>query len=644
MEFISGRFIMYGWMGKILWVDLATGKIEEEPLSDRLRLNYIGGRGINSRILYDSVGPRVDPLSPENVLIFGTGTLVGTIAPSAGRITATAKSPLTGILGDGSSGGHFSVEMKRTGYDHIVVTGKAVRPVYLWVENDHAELIPAEHLWGKTTSETDEEIHRELGDPIIKTASIGAGGENLVKYASLIFENCHAVGRTGIGAVMGSKNLKAVAVRGTKGVQVAHPDAFMRFTKELQERIVNSPGYNGLATYGTPLTTMGAYKKGWQSCKNSQTYEWNGVEKLDHTVLKRDYFVKELACTACPRHCNQAWEVRNGPYAGTRSAKIEYTAISLFGCGCLISDFDAIAKMNYLCDEYSIDILEIGNILNAAMEWYEKGLITKEDTDGIDLSWGNADSVIEMINKVARREGFGNLLAEGALRAAVKIGKGAEKYITAHSKGMSYGTTDSRALKGYSLRLATSTRGADHLRGSGDIGEANPSPATRAIYKEKFGTEETAVASSYDKATVTAYGQDMCALVDSLELCKCNTGDTGAAIDIKDLTHLFFLATGALTDEKAMSTAAARIYNVERAFLIREGITRKDDILGGKWGSEPIPDGPCKGDRIDPEKFDKLLDEYYQVRGWDSIGIPTVSTLAALGLVDIAEDIGCSPQ
>ncbi len=630
---------MYGWMGTILRVDLTSGKIEKEPLSDRLRLNYIGGRGINSRILYDSVGPEVDALSPENTLIFGTGTVVGTIAPSAGRITVTAKSPLTGILGDGSSGGHFSVEMKRAGYDHIVFTGKADRPVYLWIENDHVELRPAEHLWGKTTLETDEEIHRELGDPMIKIATIGLGGENLVKYASLIFENCHAVGRTGIGAVMGSKNLKAVAVRGTRGVQVAHPEAFMRLAKELQEKIVTDPFYGALATYGTPITTIVAYELGWQSCKNSQTYVWPEIEKLGHTVLKRDYFVKELACTACPRHCNQAWEIKEGPYTGARGGKVEYVAIALFGCGCLISDFGAVAKMNSLCDDYSIDILEIGNILNAAMEWYEKGLITKDDTDGIDLSWGNAEGAIAMIHKVARREGFGNLLAGGAVRAAAEIGKGAEKYISLYSKGMTYGTTDARALKGYALRLATSTRGADHLRGTGDIGEANPSPAKRKIFKERFGTEEAAVASSYDKSKLTAYGQDLCTLVDCLELCKSNIGFTSETIDVKSLAGLFSLATGVEMDEKAMLTAAARIYNVERAFLVREGMTRKDDVLSGKWGSEPIPDGPCKGERIDPEKFDKLLDEYYQVRGWDSMGIPTAATLSALGLEDIAEEI-----
>ena len=627
---------MYGWMGTILRVDLTSGKIEKQPLSDMLRLNYIGGRGINSRILYDSVGPEVDALSPENVLIFGTGTVVGTTAPSAGRITVTAKSPLTGILGDGNAGGHFSAEMKGAGYDHIVFTGKANRPVYLWIENDHVELRPAEHLWGKTTLETDEEIHRELGNPMLKIAAIGPGGENLARCASLIFETCHAVGRTGMGAVMGSKNLKAVAVRGTRGVQVAHPETFMRFTKELQEGIVNHPSYKGLATYGTPEGTIGAYRMGLQTCKNSLTNEWPEIEKLDHRLLKRDYFVKELACTACPRHCNQAWVVREGPYAGARGGKIEYAAIGLFGCGCLISDFSAIAKMNSLCDDYSLDIIELGVTLNAAMEWYEKGLITKDDTDGIDLSWGNAEGAIEMINKVAKREGFGNVLAEGALRAAEQVGQGADRYVTTHSKGMSQGTADARTLKGYALSHATSTRGADHLRG----GLApDSSPAKRKNFKERFGTEDAAIPSSYNQSTVTVYSQNLCTLTDCLELCRFNTEYAGMAIDIKTLGELFSLATGVEMDEKAMSTAAERIYTVERAFLVREGITRKDDVLGGKWGNEPTPDGPLKGERLDPEKFDKLLGEYYQLRGWDSMGIPTASTLSALGLEDITEEI-----
>jgi len=627
---------MYGWMGTILRVDLTSGKIEKEPLSDRLRLNYIGGRGINSRILYDSVGPDVDALSPENVLIFGTGTVVGTIAPSAGRITVTAKSPLTGILGDGNAGGHFSVEMKRSGYDHIVFTGRADRPVYLWAENGNIELRPAEHLWGMTTVEADAEIHKELGEAKIKIASIGPGGENLVKYASVMFENCHAVGRTGMGAVMGSKNLKAVAVRGTKGVQVAHPEAFMRLAKELQEGIVNHPSYKGLAEFGTPNGTIGAHRMGLQTCKNSITNQWTEVEALDHRLLKKDYYVKSLACTACPRHCNQAWVVRNGPYAGARGAKIEYAAVGLFGCGCLISDFSAIAKMNSLCDDYSIDVIEMGVTLNAAMEWYEKGLITKDDTCGIDLSWGNAGGAIEMLNKVARREGFGNILAEGALKAAEQVGQGAESCITTHSKGMSQGTADARMIKGYALSHATSTRGADHLRG----GLApDPSPAKRNFYKEKFGTEDAAIPGSYDQSTVTVYAQNMCTLTDCLELCRFNTEYAGMAIDIKTLGELFSLATGVEMDEKAMSIAAERIYAVERAFLVRAGITRKDDILGGKWGNEPVPDGPGKGDSIDPVKFDKLLDEYYQVRGCDSMGIPTASTLSALGLDDIAKDI-----
>jgi len=634
---------MYGWMGTILRVDLTSGKIEKEPLSDWLRLNYLGGRGINSRILYDSVGPEVDALSPDNVLIFGTGTVVGTIAPSAGRITVTAKSPLTGILGDGNAGGHFSAEMKRAGYDHIVFTGKADRPVYLWISDNHVELRPAEHLHGKTTVETNDEIHKELSDPIIKTAIIGIGGENLVRYASIIFENCHAVGRTGMGAVMGSKNLKAVAVRGTKGVQVAHPGPFMRLSRNLHERIINNPVYKGLAYYGTPYFTAGMYKSGWLSIKNAQTNEWPDVLKLGHKMLKNDYFVKELACTSCPRHCNQAWVIKGGPFSGTRGAKIEYGAIGPFGAGCLITDFEAVAKMNSMCDDYGLDLIEMGITLNTAMEWYEKELITKDDTDGIDLSWGNAEGAIQLINKVASREGFGNLLAEGPLRAAEKIGRGADKCIVLHSKGMTYGIDDIRAMKGYALSVATSTRGADHLRGMPGL-EMIPQASTPEILEKRFGTAEAGIASSYKKAPLVVYSQNLCTLTDCLELCKYNTEFQGEAINIEDLAALFSLATGVEMDEKAMSTAAERIYTLEKAFLVREGMDRKDDIVGGKWGSEPIVGGPSAGERIDPKKFDKLLDEYYQLRGWDSMGIPTASTLSALGLDDIAEEIKTRSQ
>ncbi|MFC1990704.1 aldehyde ferredoxin oxidoreductase family protein [Chloroflexota bacterium] len=625
-------------MGTVLRVDLASGKIEKEPLSERLRLNYLGGRGINSRILYDSVGTEVDALSPENILVFGTGPVVGTTAPSAGRITVTAKSPLTGILGDGNAGGHFSVEMKRAGYDHIVFTGMAEHPVYLWVQNDRVELRPANHLWGKTTPETDEAIHRELGDPWIKIASIGPGGENLVRYASIIFDRCHAVGRTGMGAVMGSKNLKAVAVRGIKGVQVARPESFIRLSKELQERIINSPVYKGLAYYGTPHFSVVQYRNGWMALKNGQINEWPDILKLGHRELKRDYFVKSVACTACPRHCGQAWVVREGKYAGLSGSKIEYGAIAGFGAGCLITDFGAVAKMNGLCDDYSLDVMEMGFTLSTLMEWYEKGLVTRDDTDGIDLAWGNAEGAIEMIHKVAHREGLGNLLAEGPVKAAEQIGRGAERCIGLQAKGMTYGQDDIRAIKGYALNIATSTRGADHLRGMPGL-EMVSKASTPDILEKRFGTAEAGVPGSYKKAPIVVYTQNLCTLADCLEVCKYNTEFQGEAMSIEDLAGLFSLATGVEMDEKAISTAAERIYAVERAFSVREGMNRKDDILKGRWGSEPIADGPCKGDRIDPDKFGKLLDEYYRLRGWDSMGIPTSSALASLGLEDIAEEL-----
>ena len=629
---------MYGWMGTILQINLTTGRIEKEPLGEELRLNYIGGRGINSRILYDSVGPEVEPLSEDNVLIFGTGTVVGTPAPGAGRITVTAKSPLTGILGDGNSGGHFSVEMKRAGYDHIVFTGKAAQPVYLWIDNDRVELRPAGHLWGKTTSETEKELRRELGDPQVKVAAIGIAGENLVKYASVIFECAHAVGRTGMGAVMGSKNLKAVAVRGTNGVKVAHPGPFLRLCKSLQEKIISSPVYRGLAHYGTPYFCMGQHMMGWLGIKNGQINEHPDVAKLGHRLLKKDHFVKELACTACPRHCNQAWMVNDGPYAGLRGSKIEYGATAGFGTGCLIFDFPAVAKMTILCDEYSLDILETAFTLNAVMEWYEKGLITKEDTGGLELTWGNAEAAIELIHRIARRQGFGDLLAEGPLRAAERIGQGAEKCIALHSKGMTYGEDDIRAVKGYALTVATSTRGADHLRGMTGL-EMIPVASTPEELERRFGSAEVGVPGSYNKAPLVVYTQNLCTIADCLELCKYNTEFQGEAMNLEDLAGLFSLATGVEMDEKAMATAAERIYTVERAFLVREGIDRKDDVIGGRWGSEPIADGPAAGERIDPEKFGKMLDEYYRLMDWDAMGIPTEETLSALGLSDIIDEM-----
>ena len=625
---------MYGWTGTILRVDLSSGTIEKEPLSDRLRLNYLGGRGINSRILYDGLKPGVDALSPENRLIFGTGPIVGTVAPSSSRLTVTAKSPLTGIVGYGNAGGGFSPELKWAGYDHIVFTGKAERPVYLRIENDLVELRAADHLWGKTTHETEDEIRRELGDSTIKIASIGLGGENLVRYATIILDSYCSGGRPGMGAVMGSKNLKAVAVKGTKGVQVPNPEAFMQAARDLSQRIVNQHSYKGIAYFGTPYITMQLYRWGWQPCKNSLTFEWPEIEKLGHKLLKRDYYVKSLACSACPRHCSQAWIIKEGPYSGLQGGKVDYVNISTLGCGSLISDFAAIAKMTSLCNEYSIDILELGNIVNAAMEWYQEGLITKKDTDGIELNWGNAEAVIQIIHKVARREGFGNLLANGALRAAKAIGKGAEKYISCHSKGMTEGSQDVRPTKGYALSVATSTRGADHLSGQ-PIYEQYPGLTTPEISRERFGTVEACVPGSYKKASLVVHTQHVCTLADCLGICKFSTEWGAEVIGIKEASVLFSLTTGVETDEKAMSAAAERVFNVERAFSVREGMTRKDDVVGGKWGNEPIPDGPSKGERIDRKKFNKLLDEFYELRGWDSAGIPTSVKLSALGLEDI---------
>jgi len=627
---------MYGWAGTILRVDLSSGQIEKEPLDENLGRDYIGGRGINSKILYDEVKPGIDPLGPENRLIFGSGPLSGTIAPAAGRMTISAKSPLTGILGDANGGGYFAPELKFAGYDHIVFKGKSDGPVYLWIENDKVELRSAEHLWGKTTWETEKIIKEELRDPEIKIASIGLGGENLVKFACVITNLYNAAGRTGMGAVMGSKNLKAIAVRGTRGFKIAEPEIFTRLAQALHQRIVKNPGYEAFSTYGTTTIASLTNELGVLAVRNYQQMGgFKGINSIDEKACER-YFTKSIDCFSCPIHCGHLYEVKEGPYAGERGGRVEYLNQAVAAASD-ISYLPAILKLKNLCDQYGIDSFSGGCMIPIVMEWYEKGIITKEDTEGIALEWGNYEAVIELTHKIVKREGFGDILAEGAVKAAEKIGKGAEKYVS-HSKGLTFVGDDVRGVKGYALNNATSTRGADHLRGT-------PIPAewlqmSPEVGKERFGSEEAVIPTSYNKARVTFYYQNLCTIADALEICKFVTEWMGQEIGLKDMAGLFSAATGVEMDEKGITEVAERVYTIERAFIVREGITRKDDALVGKWGREPVPNGPFKGESIDPEKFNKLLDEYYTLRGWNKkTGVPTRAKLERLGLKGVADEL-----
>ena len=626
--------------GTLLRVDLGSGKIKRKPFSENLRSNYIGGRGINSRLLFEEVGPETEPLSPENRLIFGTSPLSGTTAPSTARFTVTARSPLTGILGDANAGGHFGPALKWAGIDHIIIRGKAAEPVYLLIDDEKTELRSARHLWGKTTRETEEAIKEELKDKKVRVASIGQAGENLVKIASITHEE-RSASRTGVGAVMGSKNLKAVAVRGTGKVPLADPEGFNRLAKEMHQAMSQSPAYEAFRKFGGASGTSLTDKVGFLAIKNfQQAGGFEGIDQFNPQSIADTYYRGSTGCYGCPIRCGKKFEIVDGPYKGETGNKTEEGAFSPYGPVCGNSYIPAIFKLNNLGNQYGIDHIEFGQAMATVMEWYEKGIVSREDLDGIALTWGNYEGMVEMMRKVAHREGFGYLLAEGIVEAARRIGKGAENYVS-HSKGMVMAGIDCRMLKGTSLCFATSTRGADHLRGLPMIEFSTLIPGRKTDPEEvkaRYGSEEACIPTSYKKAQAAIFHQHESLLLDMLQLCRFVRFGTDI-ITPEALFSLYSMATGIEVDEKSMSTVAERVYNVERAFLVRMGISRKDDVLVGKWATEPVPNGPHKGETLDPEKWEGMLDEYYRLRGWDNNGIPTPDKLKELGLEDVIEKI-----
>jgi aldehyde:ferredoxin oxidoreductase len=633
---------MYGWAGKILRVNLTAGSIRYETLEKDLRLNFIGGRGINSKILYDETSTTTSPFSPENVLIFGTSPLSGTSAPSTPRCTVTAKSPLTGILGDANFGGFFAPSLKSAGFDHIVITGKAKTPVYLHIENGTAKIKNGDHLFGKSTLETENTIRGEFRGKKIHIASIGPAGEKMVRTACVVHGH-NVAGRTGMGAVMGSKNLKAIVIiQSNQKVKIADPKGFKLISSALKKKMKESPFYKMFSTYGMAGPLAVENESGILAVKNlQQTGGFKDVEKVTCETLAKDFYKGSKSCYSCSIGCMKEWEVKEGPYAGEKGTKIPEGCNAPNGPNCGNAYAPSLFKIYNLCNHYGIDVLDFGCLMSYVMEWYEKGIITREETDGIPFEWGNYESMVAIIPKISHREGFGAVLADGAVKAAQRIGRGADRCINS-CKGMVIGGQDVRGLKGTALCFATATRGCDHLRGSNmlevQIGGKSLISAEEAA--ERFGSVNVLEPGSYDKALPVIYFQDIYTLADVLQICKFTTSHNGHGINIKDMADLYSAVTGVVADEKAMRTIASRIYTVERCYSVREGITKKDDFLVGKWAEEATRGGPFDGSRFDREKFKKMLEDYYASRGWDvGTGIPTEETLEKLGLHNIALEL-----
>lgn len=624
----------YGWAGQLLYIDLNSGKAHREPLDLEMARTYLGGRGLNSRLLFNMVRGDIDEFGPENALIFGVGPLGGTLAPASSRYTVTSKSPSTNIFSDSCSGGQFGPELKLAGYDHLVFTGQADKPVYLLIDDDHVEISPADWLWGENAWDTQKALRKRLGDDV-QVATIGQAGENRVRYAGVLHGLKRAAGKFGMGAVMGSKKLKAIAVRGTKGIGIADPRGFMTACKDVLEEIKAHPFYKRRSVYGTPLQMELLNELGALSTRNFESSMDKDVDAISGVTLTRNYSSGMRSCYSCPVHCTHYYKLNDGRYKGAYGEGPEFTVTSMLGnrCGCY--DLEAILKMNQLLNEYGMDPAATGGLLGWAMDCYAHGILNTSELDGLELTWGNGEAMIQLIHKTARREGFGAVLAEGEKRAPIIVGRGSEKLMH-HIKGGIVIGEDPRALKGFGLAYITASRGSDHLRGYYILDQGGlVDVAAKVVGDPRAADPLTPIA----KGIAVKWTEDYAAVVDALALCKFNYVSMVDLSRSPDrMAHLVTTATGWKVDGADLLEAGERIYNVEKAFNARLGLDRKDDNFSNpeKFLEEPLPDGGGKGEVFE---LGQMLDDYYRARGWGLDGLPARAKLEALGLKDAADEL-----
>jgi aldehyde:ferredoxin oxidoreductase len=612
--------IKMSYAGRILHVDLETGKTELEPLKEEMAKKYIGGIGLGMRLFLDNSKAGVDPFSPKNPLVFATGPLSGTMAPSAGNSYAVAsKSPLTEGIAESKAHGFFGAELKRAGYDAVVIKGKSEKLVYLWIDDDSVQLMDAQHLKLKSPHETEKAIREELGDFYIRVSAIGEAGEKLVRTACIINDEFRAIGRTGMGAVMGSKNLKAVAVRGTNDVNVANPEEFTEFVRMIHERM-KGPATRKYRTLGTPENVLVLNALAALPTRNFTQVTFEGAEKVSGEYLNERYIKKIIGCATCGMRCDHIGMVPEGPFKGA-TARVEFECLWALGPNCGVDRLDAIIEAIYQCDYYGMDGISAGVIVSFAMDCYENGLLTKKDTDGLDLRFGNAEAMVEMVKRMGSRKGsLGDILAEGTMRAAEKLGKGAVKYAN-HIKGLELPGYALRTLKTAALGFAVSFRGACHLRSG--------------AYSPDVKGKVDRLKIEAGRGKIVMSGEDLYNVVDSLILCKFSRGVFYEGLE--EMAKFYTLATGIAMTAEELRQAGERINNLARVINIREGKgTREYDQLPPKITSVPVPDeGFAKGAVVSQKEFDIGLDDYYQVRGWTREGIPTVEKLKELGSSDL---------
>ncbi|BDV41945.1 aldehyde ferredoxin oxidoreductase [Geotalea uraniireducens] len=597
-----------GWHGKVLRVDLSARTWRIEELNLAWAREYIGGRGLGTKYLTEEVPAETDPLAAANKLIFATGPLTGTYGAANGRYVAVTKSPLTGTVASSNSGGYFPSELRYAGFDMIIIEGKAERPVYLKIYNQRVEIADASHLWGKTTFATEDRIRREFhGDA--KVACIGPAGENLVHYACIVNDKHRAAGRSGVGMVMGSKNLKAVAVRGTGGVTVADPAAFREAARESSRLLKEHPvTAEGLPALGTAVLVNIINQSGAMPTRNFQAGTFDRAEEISGERLVQTYLKRNKGCMGCVIACARVTGVVDPRWSEDGEGP-EYETIWSMGAACGIADLAAITKGNYLCNEYGMDTITAGSTVACAMELYEKGYITEAEA-GMPLNFGDADAMVKLLELTGKGEGFGKKIGLGSWRLAASYGV---PELSMTVKKQEFPAYDGRGIQGMALEYATSNRGACHVRGY------MVSPEILGV-PEKLDPQATAGKAGWTKAF-----QDFTAVVDSAGICLFTTFGIGAP----QVTKFFNAATGSAWSVEQLLEAGDRIWNLERLFNLRAGIDPSQDTLPPRLLEEPLPDGPLKGEVA---KLGEMLPEYYQLRGWSEQGIPTEDKLHALGL------------
>lgn len=604
---------MKGYTGKYIWINLEDRTYSVEVLPEEIARKYIGGYGLVAWSLYNEIPAGVDPLSPQNVIALWTGPVAGTPVPVSSKYVLGALSPLTGFIGFGISSGGIASELKAAGWDGIVIHGRASSPVYLYINNKSIEIKDAGHLWGKSTWDTEEEIRRELDDDEIRVAGIGPSGELMNRLANITNDRNRQVGRTGMGAVMGSKNLKAICMRGTESVEVAALDELMELCRDLYLRC-RGPATEKYRVFGTPANVLVHNRLGCLPTNNFQKGTFKYAEDVSGETMLKNLVKKISACPSCPIACDHINMVEEGPWAGA-VASVDYESLELLGPNCGVGDLNAITRAVEYCDTLGMDTISAGGTIAWAMECYERGLLSKEDCDGLELRFGNAEAMVEAVRRMCLREGkLGELLSDGSARAAEKVGKDSSQYVITNKK-MEWGAYSMRSLQTSTLGFATSVRGADYLR-SGS-------------YQDDVKGKVDRYKLDRSRGKIVYEGENLYAAIDSMVICKFTRG---IYKDPGEMARVIRLVTGFDMDEEEMIRAGERIHNQAKLFNIRFGAARKDDYPPPRAFNEKLYDDVSDGAVIKYEEYEEALSGYYEHRGWNEEGVPTKELLKKLEL------------